>query len=123
MTGPKFPVLDHEKRLQRLAPPTRPVRMVLDTDTRNEIDDQFALAWALLSPSEITVEAVYAEPYSFRHRADEIRRGLAARQKWEAASDTDRELWQQYSGLIPGLQARGYDLATWQWDDGPEPGM
>ncbi len=32
---------------QRLAPPRGPVRLVIDTDTANEIDDQFALAWAL----------------------------------------------------------------------------
>ena len=123
MASLTFPTLSPEKRLRRLIPPTHSVRVVIDTDTRNEIDDQFALAWALLSSDQMTVEAVYAEPYSFRHRADEIRRALAARSNWDAASEVDRELWQQYAGLIPSLQARGYDLATWQWDDGPEPGM
>lgn len=34
----------------RLAEPRWPVRLVIDTDAANEIDDQFALAWALLSP-------------------------------------------------------------------------
>jgi inosine-uridine nucleoside N-ribohydrolase len=37
--------------------------MVLDTDTYNEVDDQFALAYALLSPERLTVEAIYAAPY------------------------------------------------------------
>ena len=37
--------------------------VVLDTDTFNEIDDPFALAYALLSPERITVEAVYAAPF------------------------------------------------------------
>ena len=37
--------------------------MVLDTDTANEIDDQFALAWALLSQERLTLEAVYAAPF------------------------------------------------------------
>jgi len=36
--------------------------MVLDTDTYNEIDDQFALVYALLS-SNLRVEAVYAAPF------------------------------------------------------------
>jgi inosine-uridine nucleoside N-ribohydrolase len=36
--------------------------MVLDTDTYNEIDDQFALVYALISP-ELKVEAVYAAPF------------------------------------------------------------
>jgi len=37
--------------------------MVLDTDTYNEIDDQFALVYALLSP-ELDVQAVYAAPFA-----------------------------------------------------------
>jgi inosine-uridine nucleoside N-ribohydrolase len=36
--------------------------MVLDTDTYNEIDDQFAVVYALLSP-ELNVQAVYAAPF------------------------------------------------------------
>jgi purine nucleosidase len=49
---------------ERLAPPTGPVRVVIDTDTANEIDDQFALAWALRCPSSWSWWAVYAEPFS-----------------------------------------------------------
>jgi len=36
--------------------------MVLDTDTYNEIDDQFAVVYALISP-ELDVQAVYAAPF------------------------------------------------------------
>jgi len=36
--------------------------MVLDTDTYNEIDDQFAVVYALISP-ELDVRAVYAAPF------------------------------------------------------------
>lgn len=52
----------------RLAEPQGPVRLVIDTDAANEIDDQFALAWALLSPQLLQIEAVYAAPFSFAHR-------------------------------------------------------
>lgn len=52
----------------RLAEPQGPVRIVIDTDAANEIDDQFALAWALLSPDKLQTEAVYAAPFSFAHR-------------------------------------------------------
>jgi inosine-uridine nucleoside N-ribohydrolase len=38
-------------------------RVVLDTDTYNEVDDQFALAHLLLSPETISLEAVYAAPF------------------------------------------------------------
>ena len=41
----------------------RPHRIVLDTDTFNEVDDQFALAYAALSPEHIKLEAVYAAPF------------------------------------------------------------
>jgi purine nucleosidase len=58
-----YPILAQEKRLQRLIHPQKKVRIVLDTDTFNEIDDQFALTYALLSPESITVEAVYAAPF------------------------------------------------------------
>jgi inosine-uridine nucleoside N-ribohydrolase len=37
--------------------------MVLDTDTFNEIDDQFALVHALLSGDRVDLEAVYAAPF------------------------------------------------------------
>ena len=52
-------------RLARLALPTTgaPVDMVLDTDTYNEIDDQFALGYAMLSPERIRLHAVYAAPF------------------------------------------------------------
>lgn len=48
---------------QRLAAPDRAVSVVLDTDTYNEVDDQFALAYALRSPGAMTVEAIYAAPF------------------------------------------------------------
>lgn len=37
--------------------------VVLDTDTYNEIDDQYAVAYAILSPDRMKVHAVYAAPY------------------------------------------------------------
>ncbi len=67
-----FPKLSEERRRQMLALPTGPVRAVFDTDAKNEIDDQFALTWALLSPDKITVEASFAAPFSFQYRIDEL---------------------------------------------------
>ena len=58
-----FPTLTHAQRIDRLAPPSDKVRVVLDTDTYNEVDDQFAVAHALLSPEKISVEAIYAAPF------------------------------------------------------------
>ncbi len=36
---------------------------MLDTDTYNEIDDQYAVAYSLLSPERMSVEAIYAAPF------------------------------------------------------------
>ncbi len=67
MTKVEFPQLDEATRVARLAPHQPPhqdrIRMVLDTDTYNEVDDQFALAHALLSPDVLSVEAIYAAPF------------------------------------------------------------
>jgi purine nucleosidase len=59
--APSFALTDQE-RLALLEPPRGPVSMVLDTDTYNEIDDQFALVYAMLSEN-LSVEAVYAAPF------------------------------------------------------------
>jgi purine nucleosidase len=58
-----FPTLSAATRFARLEPPSGPLRMVLDSDTYNEIDDQFALTYALLSPERLLVEAIYAAPF------------------------------------------------------------
>jgi len=58
-----FPLLSDERRLRLLTPPTGMVRAVIDTDTYNEIDDQFALVYAMCSPERIAVEAIYAAPF------------------------------------------------------------
>ncbi len=57
------PTLSDELRSARLTPPTGKVRMVLDTDTYNEIDDQFAVVQTLLSPDRLACEAIYAAPF------------------------------------------------------------
>jgi purine nucleosidase len=58
-----YPQMPEDVRLQRLQPPQGKIRVVLDTDTYNEIDDQFAVVYALLSPDQLQVDAIYAAPY------------------------------------------------------------
>lgn len=57
-----FPALSAEERFRLLEPPSGRVSAVLDTDTYNEIDDQFAVVYALLSP-KVNLEAIYAAPF------------------------------------------------------------
>ena len=49
--------------LHRLERPTGPVDVVLDTDTYNEVDDQFALSYLLASQDQLRVKALYAAPF------------------------------------------------------------
>ena len=84
MMRPPFPAISPDRRAQMLRPRVgSPVRVVIDSDTANEIDDQFALTWALLRRDVLTIEAVYAAPYSFRHRLSNPRDGVDAAEGME----------------------------------------
>ena len=64
-----FPVIGNETLIRRLQPPKGRLRVVIDTDTFNEVDDQFALVYALHSPERLTVEAIYAAPFTNKRAA------------------------------------------------------
>ena len=82
MADSHFPTLDDAERLARLRPPAQGrIRMVLDTDTANEIDDQFAVVHALLSGERLAVEAIYAAPF--------VGRGAATAAEGVAASEAE----------------------------------
>jgi len=70
--GQEYPSMDESLRLQKLIPPTQKVRVVFDTDTYNEIDDQFALVYAILSPEKLDLKAVYAAPFSNKRASDPL---------------------------------------------------
>lgn len=60
----EWTMLPTEELIKKLDLPTEGVLdMVLDTDTYNEVDDQFALAYSLLSPERLNVLAIYAAPF------------------------------------------------------------
>ena len=70
-----FPKISDSIRLARLQPPQEKIRVVIDTDTYNEIDDQFAVIYALLSPEKIVVEGIYAAPF-YNLRSDSPGHGM-----------------------------------------------
>lgn len=51
------------RNIPLLQRPQGKVRVVLDTDAFNEIDDQYALSYALSIPDRLAVEAIYAAPF------------------------------------------------------------
>lgn len=56
-------MLTTAQRLSMLEPPAGIIDLVIDSDTDNEIDDQFAIAYALCAPERIRLHALYAAPY------------------------------------------------------------
>jgi purine nucleosidase len=124
---PPFPPLTETERLQRLQPPPPGVRLpvVLDTDAANEIDDPFAIAWALLAPERLDVLACLAAPFSFEYRRQEVLRARHARQHPAHAREEDRELLQLHAHQLAWWEQQGWDPATVQLAPlcAPEVGM
>ena len=51
------------------------VNVILDTDTYNECDDQFALAYLLKNQEKFNIEAITVAPYSHQSRNVSVREG------------------------------------------------
>ncbi len=60
-------MLTQEQRLSMIQAPAGLVDTVVDTDAYNEIDDQFAISYALCSPERINLLALYAAPFLNQH--------------------------------------------------------
>jgi len=67
--------IDNEELICRLKKPTGRVDVVLDTDTYNEIDDQFALSYLVKSDEKLNLKAIYAAPF-FNHRSNSPADGM-----------------------------------------------
>lgn len=52
------------------------VKAILDTDTYNEIDDQFALVQMLFSKKRMDVLSINAAPFSMNNRSDDPQKGM-----------------------------------------------
>ena len=104
MPGTAFQRLDEDLMRERLAPPDGLIRLLIDTDTANEIDDQYALAWALLSPEHMRVEAVTTEPFSFAHHQPGL---IRAEQALENGDRLDEHLVGGFQGWINRLHKQG----------------
>ena len=53
----------NEFLMERLRWPQGKVNVVLDTDTYNEVDDQFALSYMVASEDKINIKGIYAAPF------------------------------------------------------------
>lgn len=64
-----------EDVIHRLRRPEAPVDMVLDTDTYNEVDDQYAIAYMAASQDRLRIRAITAAPF-LNHHSDSPRDGM-----------------------------------------------
>lgn len=55
--------MEDSQRIHMLQSPEYPVDVVVDTDTYNEVDDQFALAYLLKNTDRLRLQAIYAAPF------------------------------------------------------------
>ncbi len=61
--------IDNLRLIKSLERPTGKVDVVIDTDTYNEIDDQFALAYLIKSHEKLNLKAINAAPF-FNQKSD-----------------------------------------------------
>lgn len=105
----RFPRLTEERLKHLLALPSTAgkLRLILDTDTANEIDDQFTLAWVLLSQDRLELEGVTAEPFSFQHLGREMMQASQITSSGGPTTDADRRLVETYQSWLEGYRALG----------------
>jgi len=98
----RFPKLDPDFVRARLGRPEPKPRVVIDTDTANEIDDQFAVAWSLLSDGRMSLEGVTAEPFSFAHHREGLIRSARILERGGPANAEE----ERFMGGLGGWAAR-----------------
>lgn len=67
--------LSEWERIRRMERPAGTADVVLDTDTFNEIDDQYALAYLIRSSDKLKLQAIYAAPF-FNHHSESPKDGM-----------------------------------------------
>ena len=97
-------MLTPEQRLRNLECPRGKIDMVLDTDAYNEIDDQFAISYALHAGEKLNVKALYAAPF-FNARstgpADGMERSYQEILKLLRLSGMERPVFRGSTGYLP----------------------
>lgn len=124
---PGFPKIPASVLQKMLEPPKPPVRIVIDSDVDNEVDDYFALAWILQSPESFQIEGVYAAPYSFRSRLLQLNEAYAILQRGGPVNEQERKLVNRYGSQVSAVLALGLTPPDLLRDEhvagGPERGM
>lgn len=105
----RFPRLDEANMRRLLALPKGRSRVILDTDAANEIDDQFAIAWTLLSGDRIELEAVTIEPFTFQHKRPGFLETVAIMGRGGPRDEREEALVATYGSWVDGHRELGRD--------------
>lgn len=54
---------DESVNIQKLKRPQGKIHLIIDSDAYNEVDDQYAISYALKKTEQIEIEAIYAAPF------------------------------------------------------------
>ena len=68
--------MTNEQLIKNLSVPAGKIDVILDTDTYNEIDDQFAIAYMLKSQDKLNIKAIYAAPFFIPAKCRDIPDGM-----------------------------------------------
>lgn len=68
-------IKDYE-RLKMLEYPEGILDLVIDTDAATEVDDPFAIAYALRSPERMNVLGIYAAPFAMNEKTQDPKKGM-----------------------------------------------
>jgi purine nucleosidase len=104
---PSFPKIPESLLKKMLEPPKPPVRIVIDSDVDNEVDDYFALTWILQSPESFRIEGIYAAPYSFRSRVLQLNETYAIVQRGGPTNEREQKLVDRYGSQVKAVVALG----------------
>lgn len=97
-------MLTQAQRLTNLECPKGLVDLVLDTDAYNEIDDQFAIAYALKAKEKISLKALYAAPFFNQNSTgpeDGMERSYQEIRKLLDLSGEEAEVFRGSDGYLP----------------------
>ena len=71
----EFNPLPDQQMVERLTSRPAKAKVVIDTDAWNEVDDQFAIVYAMLSKEKMDIQAIYAAPF-FNKRVKDAAEGM-----------------------------------------------
>jgi inosine-uridine nucleoside N-ribohydrolase len=96
-----FPIDPQDRNVPAIPPEGQRIRVIIDSDAKNEIDDQWAIALAILAPERFEIEGFVGSNFdNDRGGPDSVRRSVAEIETVLAKAGMAGR-WPVYSGSAP----------------------